>query len=259
MNKGRAWDAKTGTELQEPTPPRPFLPEELSVSPDQRTLAIGRGSRLRLVDRVFSASEIARRLWSTRPDRFWHEERARILTATGQLPAAKFHQGIVVSLLARESLTNPNLKLNRKLVSEWLMNRAIALRQRDDYLILGGFLLRDGRADEAIASLKLALALRSNGSVPTEEMLLALAHHALGQVDEARRKYTIAERWLDRVQVGCRAGNLIGLGTVDAWSCLFGAGTVPGADKANYLPVQDDWLELALLRTEAEALFAGKK
>jgi lipopolysaccharide biosynthesis regulator YciM len=60
---------------------------------------------------------------------------------------------------------------------------------------LGGILYRAGRLTVAVAVLKQAANDYSSGYSEHVELLLALAHHRLGQVDEARR-------WLQKTNKG---------------------------------------------------------
>src|SRR5262249_45904947 len=81
----------------------------------------------------------------------------------------------------------------------WLLAR---LEQRADrrgtalaYRTLAAVQLQAGAAEAAIAALTAALARRRSDSPPIEELLLALAHHRLGQHDQARQSRARARRW----------------------------------------------------------------
>jgi tetratricopeptide (TPR) repeat protein len=85
---------------------------------------------------------------------------------------------------------------------------------------LGAALYRTGRFDDAIRRLEEGVRLQAGQSQPQDWVFLAMAHHRLGQRDEARR-------WLDRFQ-----------------------SYQPSADVSQF------WseLEIRLLRSEAEAV-----
>jgi hypothetical protein len=64
-----------------------------------------------------------------------------------------------------------------------------------------------------------SLQSRPSSAPPFEELLLALAHHHLGQGDEARRWLARAEdRLLDRESL--RAGSVLAAGAGGSWAVL---------------------------------------
>jgi tetratricopeptide (TPR) repeat protein len=106
-----------------------------------------------------------------------------------------------------------------------------------DLCILGGLLLRANRAEEAVKRLKKAVKERGDGGAVHEELLLALAYQRLGKNDEARHWLTRATAWLDGPQQAVQAAaDLRGRGL--GWQA---------------------WLELEILRREAERLLKGHR
>jgi WD40 repeat protein/tRNA A-37 threonylcarbamoyl transferase component Bud32 len=63
---------------------------------------------------------------------------------------------------------------------------------------LGAVLCRAGKHREAIAELTEAVKLRGGNATATDLLFLALAHHCLGQADEARRRLEQAARTIDQ-------------------------------------------------------------
>jgi Flp pilus assembly protein TadD len=134
-----------------------------------------------------------------------------------------------------------------------LAERAVAARP-DDYArlnTLGGVLLRAGRAEEAIARLRQALQRPKSDQV-SDELLLALAYQRLGQADEARRWLARATAWFDRGQRPLQAAAVAGAGTAGPWAQLPAVAVSPPDPRARTLG-WETWLELTLLRREAEA------
>jgi tetratricopeptide (TPR) repeat protein len=91
---------------------------------------------------------------------------------------------------------------------------------------LGGLLLRAGRLDEAIARLKEGIAATKDVQLPTYWPYLALAHARKGNLAEARQMLERSREWRPNP-----------LATPTFW----------------------DQQEIAILRSEAEALLASGK
>ena len=267
----RLWDVKTGQPLVDMRGhQRPIM--AVSFSPDgTRIVTAGYDKTAKVWDArtvessqekfrhlpFGSADEIARRRWATRPDRAWHEEQATLATKGNQNAVENFHREIAIRLAARQGLTRPELLTDRKRALQILASRAETLKQAEDYLILGGLLLREGRAEEAIAPLKKAIELRYAESPPTEELLLSLAFHAANRIAEGRSYYRTASDWMDRVQSGCGAVSQVGL--LAAWGHIGLCGAKAESGKTPYQPVQwEEWSELESLRAEASARFSNK-
>jgi hypothetical protein len=116
--------------------------------------------------------------------------------------------------------------------------------------------LRAGRCEEAVRRLEEALRLRKADAVH-DELLLALACRKLGREVEARRWLAKAAAWMDRYRAPAGA-----LGTVGAVP----AGPLPAlaalvADRPDPRAAGSDtslqnWLEMEVLRAEAEAALA---
>jgi Flp pilus assembly protein TadD len=145
-----------------------------------------------------------------------------------------------------------------------LAERAVAARP-DDYSrlnTLGGVLLRAGRAEEAIARLQQALKRRGRDYQRdyqvSDELLLALAYHRLGQAEAARRWLARATDWFDRRRQPLQTAALAGAGAAGPWAQLPALAAPPPDPRARTLG-WEAWLELTLLRQEAEALVKAPK
>jgi predicted Zn-dependent protease len=133
-----------------------------------------------------------------------------------------------------------------------LAEQSVAARP-DDYArlnTLGGVLLRAGRAEGAVARLRQALQRRTSDQV-SDELLLALAYHRLGQAEEARRWLAQATAWFDRQQRPLQAAAVAGAGAAGPWAQLSAVAAGPPDPRARALG-WEAWLELTLLRREAE-------
>jgi tetratricopeptide (TPR) repeat protein len=139
-----------------------------------------------------------------------------------------------------------------------LAERAVAARPDDYFLLktLGGVLLRAGRAEEAIEAItRLRQALQKRNldlDQPSELLLAALAYQRLGQTPEARRWLAQATARFDRVQEPLKAAAVAGAGTAGPWAQLPAVAAPPPDPWARGLG-WEAWLELTLLRREAEA------
>jgi tetratricopeptide (TPR) repeat protein len=141
-----------------------------------------------------------------------------------------------------------------------LAEKAVAARPQsyNELNTLGAALLRAGRHEEAVRRLEECLHLRPRQlDVVHDELLLALACQKLGRDEDARRWLAKAAARMDRYRALARA-----LGTVGAGP----AGALPAA--AALLAGRPDpraagdegvrlWLEMEVLRAEAEAALAG--
>jgi hypothetical protein len=115
--------------------------------------------------------------------------------------------------------------------------------------------LRTGSAKEALPLLQASLKSRPAEAPPVEELLLALAHHALGQPDQARQQLGSAVAWLDQGQLPLQASAIVG-GLSTGWPA-----TLPLTQARPLHPRLNplDWetrLELETLRAEAEQALA---
>jgi hypothetical protein len=121
-----------------------------------------------------------------------------------------------------------------------------------------GLLLRTGSAKEALPLLQSRLKSRPPDAPPVEELLLALAHQALGQPEQARQHLAAATAWLDQGQLPLQATAIVGaLGT--GWH---DASTLTQARPLHRRLSPLDWetrLELEALRAEAEQALARRK
>jgi hypothetical protein len=160
--------------------------------------------------------------------------------------------------LARAAVWAPDSVPN---VKDLLPAVAKLAKDQPDGLALrlhAALLLRTGSAKEALPLLQACLKSRSPDAPPVEELLLALAHHALGQPDQARQHLAAATAWLDQGQLPLRATAVVAtLGTNWAAAATLTQVT-PLHPRLNPL----DWetrLELEALRAEAERALAARK
>ena len=72
---------------------------------------------------------------------------------------------------------------------------------------LGTALYRAGQARAAIDQLARAIELHGAGGTPYDWLFLAMAHHDLGQIQEARRQFSRAKDWLERADRGEQAND----------------------------------------------------
>jgi tetratricopeptide (TPR) repeat protein len=124
--------------------------------------------------------------------------------------------------LGSEGATDPErtVRLAEAAVAHAAKDQVAAEYQADAWITLGAALYRVGRCHEAIRPLEEAIQNGRGVAVPQASPFLAMAHHRLGDRDEARR-------WLDRLR-----------------------DHQPSTDPARFW----DELEIRLLRSEAEAV-----
>ncbi len=228
----KAWDLTSGALV--PAQVGDSTQESEAISPDQRFIAFPIGTRIHLVpNQPPSELEVSlRRQWneSVIPQRTsqsrlhlqagrayaaWFEAERNLfeteqpkpedyrlrddalLAALKQCPK---HLSLVRSaarlLIARPDTNLKPADLLPILADEMSRNPSVALLQE-----LGGLYLRDGKPDEAIASLKKAIEQRGAESPPIEELLLALAHQSKNQPDETHRWVEVAAVWLARASL----------------------------------------------------------
>src|SRR5262249_4588486 len=121
-------------------------------------------------------------------------------------------------------------------------------------------LLRADRAEEAVKHLKEAVKQRGDCGAVHEELLLALAYQRLGKQDEARRWLTRATAWLDGPrQTVQAAGGLASARRGQVAALLTMRASWPCADVRGRGLGWQAWLELEILRREAERLLKGCK
>jgi tetratricopeptide (TPR) repeat protein len=138
-----------------------------------------------------------------------------------------------------------------------LAEKAVAERPDDHKRTLGAALFRAGRPEEAVGRLEEALKLRRLDAVH-EELLLALACQKLGRNVEARRWLAKAQTWMDRYRGPARALGTLGAGPAGVLPAL----TYLVADRPDPRAAGSDanllnWLEMEVLRAEAEAALAA--
>src|SRR5262249_51420831 len=123
---------------------------------------------------------------------------------------------------------------------------------------LGAALLRAGRAEEAARRLEAALKVRDL-DVAHDELLLALAFHKLDRAEEARRWLAKAQTWMDRYRAPARGVGAVGAGPAGALPALAAlVADRPDPRAAGSDAKLQNWLEMELLRAEAEAALAGE-
>jgi WD40 repeat protein len=123
---------------------------------------------------------------------------------------------------------------------------------------LGAALLRASLPAEAVGRLEESLRLPGQQDLALNELLLTLAHHQLGHAEESRRWLQAAAAKMDRYRVPASACGTVGAGPAGALPtalALLAERPDPRAGKDD--DTLREWLEMDLLRAEAEAALAG--
>jgi tetratricopeptide (TPR) repeat protein len=124
-----------------------------------------------------------------------------------------------------------------------------------DRTILGGLLVRAGRAKEAVNQLEEAVRQRGNFGAVHEELYLALAYHRLGKKEKARRWLGKATAWLDSPLQSVQAAGVLASGRQGPAAALMALKAAsPLMDLRGRGLGWEAWLELEVLRREAENL-----
>jgi WD40 repeat protein len=119
-------------------------------------------------------------------------------------------------------------------------------------------LVRAGQAREAVRRLEQSRQLRGDTPVVHDELFLALAYHQLGEDAEARKWLAVAAAWMNRTRLPAAACGTLGAGpagTLATAAALLAERPDPRAGKDDNS--MHAWLEMDLLRAEAEAALAG--
>jgi len=127
--------------------------------------------------------------------RGYQEFCARLLDAHGDVEDERTANEIAwTCALAPESVQEyaPVLKLSELAVAG--CKPAKAYMRLNTY---GGTLYRAGRYDAAIETLNKGILAHGDGGIPQDWVFLAMAHHRLGQRDEASQWLAKTRRWLD--------------------------------------------------------------
>jgi WD40 repeat protein len=141
-----------------------------------------------------------------------------------------------------------------------LAEKAVKADPRDWNAIntLGAALLRAGRPADAVGRLEESLRLGGGQEDTFNELFLVLAHHQLGHAAEARRWLQAAAAKMDGNRTPARVCGTLGAGPAGALAAaaaLLADRPEPLAGKDDYILTK--WLEMDVLRAEAEAALAG--
>jgi tetratricopeptide (TPR) repeat protein len=286
----RVWDAQTGQQLLVCKGDTAAV-MSLAFSPDGMWLAMASGVTARLWDArpllltLPQGEELEYRLWATRPDPSWHEQRFIYFGNTDHLAAA-FH---LDRLLAdapsrRDELLRQRTRYLETILKQDAQNAAARLMlartawhspalgpkaaaallpSADEKGLLQrrtrtGLLLRQGKPAEAVPVLEAALKERGDDKPPAEELLLAWAYLDTKQADQAKELWTKATAWLDRGQAAVRAANVVGAlpgGVLPGVAMLL----APPADPRYNAFDWETWHEIDVLRRELAPRFEAKK
>jgi hypothetical protein len=126
-----------------------------------------------------------------------------------------------------------------------------AKRPAEDLRLHGGLLLRAGRPEEAAK--RLLEAKKDRDETPYEDLLLALAYHRLKRADEAARCLARAVAALDGPRRGLEAADAVAGGAASPLHALAGLRLPTGPDWRERQLGWEGWLDLQILRREAEA------
>jgi dipeptidyl aminopeptidase/acylaminoacyl peptidase len=121
----------------------------------------------------------------------------------------------------------------------------------EDLRIQAGLLLRAGQPEEAVK--RLLEAKKDQDEAPHEDLLLALAYHQLKQPDATKQSLALAVTALDRTRRELAAANAVLSGGVSPLHALTGVQQPTLPDWRERALGWQGWLDLQLLRREAEA------
>jgi WD40 repeat protein len=201
----------------------------------------------------------------------WHLERL-LAELPQQRPALLRERNALLDQMYRDNRRDPLPLLRLARAAVWapdsvkdvkaLLPTVAALARyqphRQEARLHAALLLRTGSAKEALPLLQARLKARPKDAPPVEELLLALAHHALEQPEEARQHLAVASAWLDQGQLPVRAAAVVGTMVTNRPAAVPSMLLLPQHPRLN----PQDWetrLELEALRAEAErALATGK-
>jgi hypothetical protein len=124
----------------------------------------------------------------------------------------------------------------------------------EDLRIQAGLLLRTGQPEEAVK--RLLEAKKDQDETPHEDLLLALAYNRLKQPDDAKKCLSRAVAALERTRYELAAGNAVLSGGASPLHALTGLQQPTLPDWRERILGWQGWLELQLLRREAEAALA---
>jgi len=164
-----------------------------------------------------------------------------------------------IDLQARAQLHSPHLFPAPDLADQLLKDAVAKSPTPVIWRTVGGQLIRNGKAADALQPLKMALAMRPyQDAPPVEEYLLALAYLDLKQPDEAAKWFAQAETWMDREGTPARMASLIGkLATGNPLHAI-----APNAGEPldpRYNPIEwETWLECDRFRAEAKMKMNGR-
>ncbi len=285
----RLWDARSGQTLLVCNGHTGVV-TSVGFSPDgTRLVTASRDNTARLWDArplpLPDGEELAYRLWATRPEPDWHEEKFKEFQHNERFAAA-FHLDRVLAyaparrndlLRQRTTFLEGTLKQNPQNPAARLLLARTAwhsptLGPKDSKALLpsadeksliarrtvGGILLRQQKAPEAVAVLQAALKERGDDKPPVEELLLAWAYLDTNQADKAKDLWAKAMSWLDNGQESVRAVNVVGSLTccvLSGVSSLFAPPTHPRYNAFDW----ETWHELDVLRRDLAPRFEAKK
>jgi WD40 repeat protein len=121
----------------------------------------------------------------------------------------------------------------------------------------GEALMRAGKAREAVERLEVSCRLRAGRGYVHGELFLALANHRLGDAETARKWLNAAVAWMDRNRRPAQACGTMGAGPVGVLAAVTALLVErPDPDEALGVGNLQAWLELRILRAEAEGALA---
>jgi hypothetical protein len=224
------------------------------------------------------------RLWATRVEPDWHEQRFKSDQGSDRFAAA-FHLDRLLAyrpsrradlLRQRTQYLESTLKQDAqnaeaRLLLARMAWQSPALGPKDTAALLpsadekgllarrtrGGLLLRQRNAAEAVVVLETALKERGDDRPPVEELLLAWAYLDTKQPGKAKDLWTKATAWLDRGQEAVRVANVIEAlpgGALPGLMPLFAPPSDPRYNPFDW----ETWYEMDVLRRALSPRFAIK-
>jgi tetratricopeptide (TPR) repeat protein len=170
------------------------------------------------------------------------------LRADGKDPSP-LRSAAAVCALAPDAL--PDLK---PLLAAFDKTLAGPTKYPEDLRILAGLLLRAGKAEDAVK--RLLEAKKGRDDTPHEDLLLALAYQQLKRPDDAKEALSRAVTALERSRRELAAGNALLAGNLSPLHLPTGLQQPTSPDWRERALGWQAWLDLQLLRREAEAALA---
>jgi WD40 repeat protein/tRNA A-37 threonylcarbamoyl transferase component Bud32 len=265
------WSTRSGAQC--PQGSSAFV-EPSCTSPDGTWFALPEANICRLINIHLSDKEVALREDLTRSRIERHEVEYANATNNKDSFAALFHLNFLLAfdasgraanlatrkwqfadrtdLIARTRLHSPAIVDKVENLTSRMADLAKERPTSIHLRTLGGLLLRDGKANQALEPLMKALELRtSDRAPPVEELLLALTYHDLKQPEEAKKWLVQAETWIDKEGAPCVATSPIGTLAMENPFAVVTPRLGEPLDPRYQWPMWESWYEMDVFHAEA--------